>query len=162
MNPSTRCGAVQAFGVAPTRALAARVQQSWWQGGATRYLRSLYSLGYAGKPPSRSRCVHACLAYSPHTSDGRDQLLRSQVVRGRIWSAFERSLGCRVAGCVVRIGVRLAATCFAMRLRLRRENASRNHDLFSATLSPVCERSMYACLYSLMDSYWVVLGVINV
>ena len=137
-------------------------QKSWKTSAATRYLRSLYSLGYAGKPPSRSRCVHACLAYSPHRSDRRDQLLRSQVVRGSIWSDFERSLGCRVAGCVVRTGVRLAATCFAMRLRLRRENASRNHDLFSATLSPVCARSMYACLHSLMDSFCVVLGVINV
>ena len=45
MDPSTRCGAVQSFGVAPTRALAARVQQSWWQGAATLPMCSAYALG---------------------------------------------------------------------------------------------------------------------
>ena len=94
--------------------------------------------------------------------DGMLGAMSSQAAAGHFWSEIEHSLACRVAGCVVRFGTRLVATCFAMRQRLRRENASCNHDLFSATLSPVCERSMYACLHSLMDSYWVVLGVINV
>ena len=99
---------------------------------------------------------------SPHGMDGMLGAMSSQAAAGHFWSEIEHSLACRVAGCVVWFGTRLVATCFAMRQRLRRENASCNHDLFSATLSPVCERSIYACLHGLMDSFCVVPGVRNV
>ena len=40
-----------------------------------------------------------------------------------------KGMGCRAAGCVVWLEIQLAATCFALRRLVRRENASTDVDL---------------------------------
>ena len=41
----------------PTRALAARVQQSWWQGAATLPMCSAYALGGTNGPALIESCI---------------------------------------------------------------------------------------------------------
>ena len=43
-----------------------------------------------------------------------------------------KGMGYRAAGCVVWVDIQLAATCFALRLLVRRENASPDVDLSTA------------------------------
>ena len=86
--------------------------------------------------------------------------MSSQAAAGHFWSEIEHSLVCRVAGCVVRSGTPLVATCFAMRQRLRRENASSNWDLFSAAMSPYA-REVDVCVSLSSTVIFSILGALR-
>ena len=72
----------------------------------------------------RARCAHGL-----HAHDGVDPMIDSLVQMASLCAHFVGGVGCRAMGCMVWLEIQLAAICFAMRRRVRREIASSDVDL---------------------------------
>ena len=124
--------------MAPTRALAARVQQSWWQGAATLPMCSAYALGGTNGPALIESCILHTLTF--------DKWVTFTAVRSRcVWpgGVAEQMLSglCAIAqlemgyNATVSLAAHACQRAQSVASPERRENA-RHLDLFHRVYPP--------------------------
>ena len=140
-----------------------RRRQCGWYQAWTISLRGMSVVGIPDDYTSVWTCRKRRAGDAPHAQCGVDRVCSQVRWRAQLLGAVGLFMGPRAAACLVRVRNRLVATCFAMRLRLRRAHASREVGLSTAGIARGWqrERPTFESPRSPVGSPWGVMRVVG-
>jgi hypothetical protein len=146
-----------ATGAAPTT----RRRQCGWDQAWTISLRGMSVVGIPDDYTNVWACRKRRAGDAPHAQRGVDRVCSQVRWRAQLLGDVGHSMGPRAAACLVWAGTQLVATCFAMRLRLRRAHASREVGLSTAGIAHGWQRPTFESPRSPVGSPWGVVRVVG-
>ena len=138
-----------------------RRRQCGWDRARTISLRGMSVVGITDDYTNVWACRKRRDGDAPHAQRGVDRVCSQVRWRAQLLGAVGLFMGPSAAACLVRVRNRLVATCFAMRLRLRRAHASRDVGLSTAGIAHGWQRPTFESPRSPVGSSWGVVHAVG-